>query len=67
MERRPFLKLGLFGLLGINAKQVHSAEYQFDFSQSRQGYLNRIQSIKKSSVLPIIDIESSYNPTNFDP
>jgi hypothetical protein len=67
MDRRPFLKLGLFGLLGINAKLVHSAEYQFDFSQSRQGYLNRIQSIKKLGILPIIDVESSYNPSNFDP
>lgn len=67
MNRRPFLKFGLFSLLGINAKQALSEEYQFKFSDSKHGYLNRIQSIKKSGTLPIIDIESSYNPKNFDP
>ncbi len=65
MNRRPFLKFGLFSLLGINAKQALSEEYQFKFSDSKQGYLNRIQSIKKSGTLPIIDIESSYNPKKF--
>lgn len=68
MDRRPFIKLGIFGLLAIKAKlSLADAWYQFNFSQSKQGYLNRIQTIKKSGILPIIDVESSYNPTHFDP
>lgn len=66
MERRPFLKLGLFGVLSITTKQAQSEEYQFNFSKSKQGYINRIQSFKKSGVLPIIDIESSFDAANFD-
>ncbi|QWD74247.1 amidohydrolase [Polynucleobacter sp. TSB-Sco08W16] len=66
MDRRPFIKLGLFSLLSINTKVALAGEYQFNFTQSKQAYLNRIQSIKKSGALPIIDIESSYNPVNFD-
>ncbi|MFZ4118427.1 MAG: amidohydrolase family protein [Polynucleobacter sp.] len=66
MDRRPFLKLSLFGLLSITAKQALSEEYEFNFSKLKQGYLDRIQSIKKSGILPIIDIESSYNPKDFD-
>lgn len=66
MDRRPFLKLSLFGLLGITCKRAVSEEYEFNFSKSKQGYLSRIQSIKKSGALPIIDIESSYNPADFD-
>jgi len=68
MDRRPFIKLGIFGLFAINAKLSLADEgYQFNFPQSKQGYLNRIQLIKKSGMIPIIDIESSYNPTDFDP
>ena len=67
MDRRPFLKLSLSGLLGIYAKQASSEEYQFNFSKSKQAYLSRIQSIKRLGVLPIIDIESSYNPAYFNP
>lgn len=68
MDRRPFIKLGLFGLFAINTKLSPADEsYQFNFSQSKQGYLNRIYSIKKAGTLPIIDVESSYDPTDFDP
>ena len=67
MNRRPFIKLGVFSLLSINLRFVNSAEYQFDFSSLRNTYINRIESIKKSGILPIIDVESSYNPKNFDP
>jgi hypothetical protein len=67
MNRRPFIKLGVFSLLSINLRFVNSAEYQFDFSNLRNTYINRIESIKKSGILPIIDVESSYNPKNFDP
>jgi hypothetical protein len=67
MDRRPFLKLGMFSLFGLCAKQALSEEYQFNFAKLKPAYLSRIQSIKRLGVLPIIDIESSYNPTYFDP
>lgn len=66
MDRRPFLKQGLFSLLLLNSHFAHSSEYKFDFSSSRNNYLNRIKAIKKTGLLPIIDIESSYNPNKFD-
>ena len=66
MDRRFFLKFGLFGILGITAKQALSEEYQFNFFRLKQGYINRIQSFKKSGILPIIDIESSFDPANFN-
>ena len=66
MDRRFFLKFGLFGILGIAAKQALSEEYQFNFFRLKQGYINRIQSFKKSGILPIIDIESSFDPANFN-
>ena len=66
MDRRPFLKFGLFGILSITAKQALSEEYQFNFFRLKQGYINRIQSFKKSGILPIIDIESSFDPANFN-
>ncbi len=67
MNRRPFIKFGIFSLLSFNASHSFSEEDEFNFLKSKQGYLNRIQSIKKSGTIPIIDIESSYNPNNFDP
>jgi len=67
MNRRPFIKLGIFGLLSCFEKMsLADSGYQFDYSKSKQGYLNRIQSISKAGTIPIIDIESSYNPFFFD-
>ena len=66
MDRRFFLEFGLFGILSITAKQALSEEYQFNFFRLKQGYINRIQSFKKSGILPIIDIESSFDPANFN-
>lgn len=67
MNRRPFIKLGLLGLFAIKAKPSLANEgYQFNFFQSKQGYLNRILLIKKSGVIPIIDIESSYSSAGFN-
>jgi hypothetical protein len=67
MKRRPFLKMSAFSLLALNLKSAWSQDYKFDFAKAKQGYLNRINSIKKSGTLPIIDVESSYNPLKFDP
>jgi Amidohydrolase len=66
MKRRPFLKMSAFSLLALNLKSAWSQDYKFDFAKAKQGYLNRINSIKKSGTLPIIDVESAYNPLNFD-
>ena len=66
MKRRSFLKVGLFGLLSANTQLGQSAEYQFDISTLKQKYSNRISSIKKLGILPIIDIESSYDPVHFN-
>jgi len=68
MNRRPFLQLGLFSLLSAHYPIARPEEkFRFDFIKSKTGYINRIQSIKKSGNIPIIDIESSYNPSFFDP
>jgi hypothetical protein len=68
MNRRPFLKFSFLGFLATHIQLANSEpKYRFDFSKSKQGYLNRIQSIRKAGMIPIIDIESSYNPTYFDP
>jgi hypothetical protein len=38
----------------------------YNWSQARAAYLDRLDRIRKSDVLPIIDIESSYNPLKID-
>jgi hypothetical protein len=42
------------------------AVHPFDFSRLRSGYLERLSGIQRSGTIPIIDIESSYNPLNID-
>lgn len=42
------------------------ASIPFEFGLAREKYLARLKSFKKSGVLPIIDIESSYNPKRID-
>lgn len=66
MKRRPFIQIGLFSLLVGNLRFAQATEYKFNFESSKNSYLNRIAAIKKLGVLPIIDIESAYNPDNFD-
>lgn len=39
----------------------------FDMAALKEGYRRRLKAIRDSGKLPIIDIESSYNPLNFDP
>jgi hypothetical protein len=66
MHRREALKFLLASnVLGWSA--VKAAEVEpFDFKSVRSGYLDRIAAIRKSGVLPILDIESSYNPIEID-
>ena len=39
---------------------------RFDLDRLKTGYLRRLTAIKKAGELPVIDIESSYNPLNLD-
>jgi hypothetical protein len=39
---------------------------RFDLGRLKTGYLRRLAAIKKNGDLPVIDIESSYNPLNID-
>lgn len=66
MHRRMLLTaLGSGGLLTCLPGLVR-AVVAFDFPQARKTYLERIDAIRKTGVLPIIDIESSYNPIEID-
>jgi len=42
------------------------AVQSFDFPRVRSGYLERINHIQRSGLMPIIDVESSYNPMGID-
>lgn len=65
MERRQLLKWipAALALSGLNS--AHAVQ-PFDFKAARQGYLQRIDSLRRSGELPIIDIESSYDPLEID-
>lgn len=66
MKRRAFLTLST-AVLAAPFTQAYSARtLSFDFALARQGYVDRLRALKQSGVLPIIDIESSYNPLNID-
>jgi len=66
MDRRTVLKISALplaaGLLPLHAWAIEP----FNFKTARAGYLNRLSSVKKAGVLPVIDIESSYDPTRID-
>lgn len=66
MNRRTILKLSglplVAGLLPFHARAVEP----FDFKTARTGYLNRLSAVKKEGVVPVIDIESSYDPTRIN-
>ena len=66
MNRRDTFKFLLAPTL-LSWRFARAEEIEpFDFKKVRSGYLDRIASIKKSGALPILDIESSYNPTQID-
>lgn len=59
LTKRSFLKI--LALASMTPGMVGALQ-PFDFSRARSGYLERLAQIKKTNVLPIIDIESSYDP-----
>jgi hypothetical protein len=66
MHRRDTLKL-LLAATVLSWRSARAAEIEpYDFKKARAGYLDRIVSIEKNGMLPILDIESSYNPTEID-
>ncbi|MBT0569057.1 amidohydrolase family protein [Curvibacter sp. CHRR-16] len=42
------------------------ARLPFDRMQARAGYLQRLRSIQQRGLIPLIDVESSYNPHKLD-
>jgi hypothetical protein len=67
LERRDFVKFS-FASWTLSCLSAFASEgiQKFDFMNARTGYLNRIAKIRSYGTLPIIDIESSYNPLNID-
>jgi len=66
MHRRDALKVLLASTV-LSWRLGRAAEIEFfDFKSARSGYLDRIASIKTSGTLPILDIESSYNPMEIE-
>ncbi|MGE4280696.1 MAG: amidohydrolase family protein [Magnetospirillum sp.] len=64
INRRQFLAgMSALTLVGGRARAGDAAAV---LAPLRQGYLRRIGAIKAQGVLPIIDIESSYNPYRID-
>jgi len=63
LDKRSFIKFGFCAGL-LNALQASGAAeiQQFDIGKARSGYITRVAKIKRDGTLPIIDIESSYNP-----
>lgn len=67
MKRRGFVKFSLASwAFGSFAAFASEETRKFDFKSARTGYLDRIARINAGGVLPIIDVESSYNPETID-
>lgn len=66
MKRRYFLSLA--ALLGISflPSQHAFATVKYEAIKAKSGYLERLRKIKSSGVLPIIDVESSYDAQRID-
>lgn len=68
LGRREALALGLglaaasFIPLGVQAQTFTP----FDLNKLKDGYLRRLAAMRKTGIVPVIDIESSYDPTKID-
>ncbi len=65
-NRRNLLKWGAVTTFAGEFPRIANAIQPYDFLSLRSGYLERLQTIQRSGMLPIIDIESSYNPLEID-
>jgi hypothetical protein len=66
MKRRQALISASLISLGLFTPHAAYSNSPFDFSRVRSLYLERLQSIRRLGNIPIIDIESSYNPIDID-
>ncbi|MGE4219231.1 MAG: amidohydrolase family protein [Alphaproteobacteria bacterium] len=66
MRRRRFLQLSGGAALAALAPFPARALQPFDFARARPLYLDRIAAFRRDGVLPVLDIESSYNPVDID-
>ena len=67
MERREFVKIAAASwALGSLCAFASESIQKFDLKIARARYLERIAKIKDAGTLPIIDIESSYNPVTIN-
>ena len=66
IRRRDVLLASPLAFIGWLSPTFASAVSPFNFSSARQGYLDRVEKFRSAGILPIIDIESSYNPLEID-
>jgi len=62
MHRRIFLKWLPTAALPTASSSMAQTYEPFDFVMARSAFIDRIEKIRRSGALPIIDVESSYNP-----
>ena len=66
LSRRDFVVSSVAACWGLLAPAGAHAVSPYDFVRARALYLDRIDRFKTQGVLPIIDIESSYDPLSID-
>lgn len=68
MFRRDFLAAlgGTAAVPFLPARLAAQEVERFDLARLKDGYRRRLSAIQKTGVVPIIDIESSYNPLKLD-
>mgnify|MGYP006291618825 CR=1 FL=1 len=64
LNRRKILSWGMVAPTVLSFTKTTYAASPFNFIKARAAYIERLLKIKRSGTLPIIDIESSYNPLN---
>lgn len=66
LSRRNFLITGSLGAFSLGHPGVARAVQPYAFQRARPLYLERLEHIRRSGMIPIIDIESSYHPLDVD-
>jgi predicted TIM-barrel fold metal-dependent hydrolase len=68
LDRRGFVTFAFGSVAGSFLPTGAFAEDRtpFDLNRLKKGYLDRLFAIRKSGLVPVIDIESSYDPTKID-
>lgn len=67
MLRRTFMRAAAVGFAASMTRPLRAQPLApFDINLLRPGYLRRIDGFRRTGTLPILDIESSYNPYQID-